>query len=126
MSASGVGDRCQLLSGSFFESISAGGDAYIMKRILHDWDDERAVTILQNCHRAMNENGRILVVEHVILPGNDPFTGKLMDLNMLIMCPGGKERTAEEFRVLFTQAGFNLTRIVPTQGIVSVVEGVRI
>jgi hypothetical protein len=123
ISNSGVSDRCQLSSGSFFESVPAGADAYILKHIIHDWDDERAIAILKQCHRAMAANGKVLVVEQVIPPGNDPFIGKLLDVNMLVMCPGGKERTSEEFRTLFAAAGFNMTRIVPTQGIVSVVEG---
>lgn len=125
ISTSGVSDRCQLLSGSFFESVPAGADAYILKHIIHDWDDERAIAILKQCHRAMADNGRVLVVEQVIPPGNNPFIGKLLDVNMLVMCPGGKERTSEEFRALFATAGFNMNRIVPTQGIVSVVEGTR-
>jgi hypothetical protein len=125
IAASGMGDRIQLTSGSFFEAVPAGANAYIMKHIIHDWDDERAIAILQNCHRAMASGGKVLVVEQVIPPGNEPFMGKLLDVNMLVMCPGGKERTAEEFRALFAAAGFELTRIVPTQGIVSVVEGDR-
>jgi hypothetical protein len=125
MAISGISDRCQLLSGSFFEPVPAGADAYILKHIIHDWDDERAILILKQCHRGMADNGRVLVVEQVIPPGNDPFIGKLLDVNMLVMCPGGKERTVEEFRDLFAKAGFNLTKIVPTHGIVSVVEGIR-
>jgi hypothetical protein len=125
IAASGMGNRVQLASGSFFETVPAGADAYIMKHIIHDWDDERAIAILQNCHRAMGAGGKVLVVEQVIPPGNEPFMGKLLDVNMLVMCPGGKERTAEEFQALFSAAGFELTRIVPTQGIVSVVEGDR-
>lgn len=122
----GLGDRCQLTSGSFFESVPAGADAYILKHILHDWDDERAIAILKQCRQAMAENGRVLVVEVVIPPGNDPFVGKLLDVNMLVMCPGGKERSAEEFEALFAAAGFKLTRIVPTHSMVSVVEGARL
>jgi len=125
MATSGVSDRCKLSSGSFFESVPGGADAYILKHIIHDWDDERAAAILKQCHRAMVDNGRVLVVEQVIPPGNDPFVGKLLDVNMLVMCPGGKERTSEEFRDLFAKSGFKMTRIVPTQGIVSVVEGIR-
>ncbi|BFM38480.1 O-methyltransferase family 2 [Synechocystis sp. LKSZ1] len=125
MATSGVSDRCQLLSGNFFESVPGGADAYILKHIIHDWDDERAAVILKQCHQAMANNGRVLVVEQVIPPGNDPFVGKLLDVNMLVMCPGGKERTSEEFRALLAQAGFNMTRIVPTQGLVSVIEGIK-
>jgi hypothetical protein len=119
-------NRCQLASGSFFESVPAGGDAYTLKHILHDWDDERAIAILKRCHEAMNDRGRVLVIEQVIPPGNDPFLGKLLDVNMLVMCPGGKERTETEYQQIFEAAGFRLNRIVPTSAIVSVVEGIRI
>lgn len=125
IASSGVRDRCQLVSGNFFESVPAGVEAYILKHIIHDWDDDRAIAILKQCHNAMVDNGKVLVVEQVIPSGNDPFIGKLMDVNMLVMCPGGKERTAEEFRALFAAAGFNLTKIVPIRGIVSVVEGIK-
>lgn len=118
-------DRCQLISGNFFESVPIGADAYLLKHILHDWDDERAIAILKQCHRAMAEGSKLLIVEQIISPGNEPFMGKLLDVNMLVMSPGGKERTAEEFRSLFVAAGFQLTQIVPTQGIVSVIEGIK-
>ncbi len=126
IATSGVSDRCQLVSGSFFEAIPGGADACILKHIIHDWDDERAVAILKQCHRAMADNGKVLIVEQVIPRGNDPFIGKLLDVNMLVMCPGGKERTSEEFQALLAKSGFKMTRIVPTQGIVSVVEGMRV
>lgn len=125
ISDSDISDRLKLVSGSFFDGVPTGCDAYILKHIIHDWDDERAIAILKQCHQAMNENGRVLVVEQVIPPGNDPFMGKFLDVNMLVMCPGGKERTAEEFCHLFASAGFLLTRIVPTPALASVVEGVK-
>lgn len=126
IAAQNVAGRCQLETGNFFESVPVGADAYLLKHIIHDWDDERSITILKNCHRVMTENGRVLVVEQVIPPGNTPFMGKLLDMNMLIMCPGGKERTAAEYQALFQAAGFRLTRIVPTATFVSVVEGMKI
>ncbi|HEX3869385.1 MAG TPA: methyltransferase [Pirellulales bacterium] len=118
----GVADRCELISGSFFEAVPPGADAFLMRHIIHDWTDEQSLTILRNCQRAMKEHSRLLVVESVIPPGNDPFMGKFLDLNMMLI-PGGKERTADEYRELYTQAGFELTRIVPTSTEVSVVEG---
>lgn len=124
--AEGVLDRCQLMGGNFFESVPSGADAYVLKHILHDWDDERAIAILKNCREAMAENGKLLVVEQVIPEGNQPFVGKLLDLNMLVMCPGGGERTESEYRTLFEAAGFQLTRVVPTQGDISILEGIRI
>lgn len=120
--AAGLTDRCQLISGSFFESIPAGADAYLMRHIIHDWNDDQCHTILTNIHRVLPATGRLLVAESVIPPGNDPFFGKLLDMNMLVI-PGGQERTAAEYETLFAKAGFRLTRIVPTTAEISVIEG---
>ncbi len=119
--AAGLLDRCELTGGNFFESIPADADAWFMRHIIHDWNDEKSLTILRNCHAAMPENGKLLIVESVIPEGNDPFPGKFLDLVML-MIPGGKERTAEEYRFLFAEAGFELTRIIPTQSELSILE----
>lgn len=119
----GIAERCRLESGSFFETVPKGGDAYIMKYILHDWNDEQCVKILSNCRTAMNEKGKVLVVDNVIAPGNDPSWGKLLDIQMLII--GGRERTKKEFASMFAAAGLKLTRVVPTKGPLSIVEGVR-
>ena len=123
VTAKGIAERCRLESGNFFESVPQGGDAYIMKYILHDWNDEECVKILTNCRAAMNEKGKILVVDNVIAPGNNPSWGKLLDIQMLII--GGRERTKNEFAAMFTEAGLKLTRIVPTKGPLSIVEGIR-
>ena len=112
--AAGLADRCEVVAGNFFESIPGGADAYLMRHIIHDWDDERATKILQNVHRAMGKGGRLLLVEGVIPPGNEPSFGKLLDLTMFVI-PGGKERTEDEYRKLFAGCGFTLTRIVPTK-----------
>ena len=96
-----------------------------MKHIIHDWEDERALTILQNCHRATTENGKLLVVEMVIPEGNTPSLGKFLDLEMLLLLHS-YERTEAEYRALFERAGFKLTRIVPTPSPHSVIEGVRL
>jgi len=117
----GIADRCKLVAGSFFESVPKGADAYMMRHIIHDWDDEKSLTILRNCHQAMSSDSKLLVVESVIPPGNEPFGGKFLDLVMLLI-PGGKERTEEEYRTLFSEAGFELTRVVPTASEVSIVE----
>lgn len=122
--AAGVGSRCDVVGGDFFASAPAG-DAYIIKHIIHDWDDERACTILKNCHRAMNENGKLLVVEMVIPEGNGPSLGKLLDLEMLVLLHSF-ERTEAQYGALFERAGFKLTRVVPTPSPYSVIEGVRI
>ncbi len=118
-----LAQRCQWVGGDFFESVPAGGDAYLLKHILHDWDDDRAIAILQQCHCALSEGGRVLAIEQVIPPGNKPFMGKFLDLNMLVMCPGGCERTEAEYRSLFERAGFELTRIVSTLSDTSIIEG---
>ena len=119
----GIAERCALESGSFFASVPRGCDAYIMKYILHDWDDERAVKILSNCRAAMNKNGRVLVVDSVIPPGNEPGYVKLLDIEMLII--GGRERTKADFADIFRKSRLKLTRVLPTKGPLSIVEGVR-
>lgn len=121
VTAKGIAHRCTLEGGSFFESVPKGADAYIMKYILHDWDDTSCVNILENCRAAMNEKGRVLVVDNVIPPGNDPGWGKLLDLQMLVI--GGRERTQKEFAALFAEAGLKLTRVIPTKCPLSIVEG---
>jgi hypothetical protein len=122
LQAAGLAGRCATVGGSFFASVPPGGDAYLLRHIIHDWDDEQALTILRNCRRAMKPGARLLVVESVIPPVNEPSFGKLLDLTMLIM-PGGRERTEAEYRQLYSAAGFRLSRIVPTERDVSVLEG---
>jgi O-methyltransferase domain/Dimerisation domain len=125
LEAQGVANRCQLVAGDFFETLPAGGDAYILKWVLVSWDDERAVTILQNCHRAISAGGKLLVIERIIPPGNEPFYGKLADLNLLVLYRG-RHRTEAEYRTLFARSGFELSRIIPTHSPTefSVVEGI--
>jgi predicted O-methyltransferase YrrM len=114
MREAGVADRCQVVEGDFFERIPEGGDVYLLKLIIHDWDDDRARAILRTCRDAMPGDGTLLVANSVIPPGNDPYIGKLVDVEMLVMTPGGRERTEAEFRELFEEAGFALTRTIPT------------
>jgi hypothetical protein len=123
LEAVGLWQRCELVAGDFFESVVAGGDAYVLKWIVHDWDDERALRILERCHQAVPATGRLLLVETVIPPGNDPSFGKLADVAMLVWT-GGQERTEAEYRALLATAGFELTRVVPTRSSLSVVEAV--
>lgn len=118
-----LGSRCELTTGDFFVDVPAGADAYIMKHIIHDWDDERALQILKNIKRVMKVGGRVLLVEAVITPANERDFGKFLDIEMLVS-PGGKERTAEEYKELFARAGLKLTRIVPTKSPYSVIEAV--
>jgi hypothetical protein len=124
LAAAGLAERCASKGGDFFAAVPAGGDAYLFKWILHDWEDERAIILLKNCHRAMAAHGKLVVVEAVLPPGNTPFFHKWMDLNMLVVT-GGRERTAAEYRALFEAAGFKLTQIIPTASEMSVIEGVR-
>jgi hypothetical protein len=120
--AAGVADRCQAVAGDFFKAVPSGGDAYVMKHIIHDWDDERAAQILRAIHTAMgSKHGKVILLEGVLAPGNEPGLGKIMDLEMLLL-PGGRERSADEFRSLFDRAGFDLARIVPTASPVCVIE----
>jgi O-methyltransferase domain/Dimerisation domain len=121
VSSSPAAGRVEFASGDFFESVPAGGDAYIMKHIIHDWDDERAILILKNIKQAMNTGGRVLLVESVIAPANQPDFGKLMDIEMLVS-PGGKERTEEEYKELFAKSGLRFTRIIKTQSPYGVIE----
>jgi O-methyltransferase domain/Dimerisation domain len=123
--AAGLSARCEVVAGDFFEAVPSGGDAYLLSQILHDWEDERSITILKNCHRAMAERGKLLVIETVIAPGSEPSFGKLFDLHMMVVT-GGRERTEAEYRALFARAGFQLTRVIPTQSVASVVEAVRV
>ncbi len=111
LKAAGLADRCTIESGDFFQAVAPGGDAYIMGHIIHDWDDERSLTILRNIHKVIADNGKVLLVESVVPEGNKPGMAKFMDLNMLVMT-GGRERTEEEYRALFAQAGFKLTRVI--------------
>lgn len=118
----GLAGRCEVVGGDFFQSVPSGGDAYMMKHIIHDWDNGRSIQILKNCRSAMTRDGRVLIIETVIQPGNQPDFFKLLDVAMLTI--SGRERTEEEFRSLLEQAGFRLRRVVPTQSPVAVIEGV--
>lgn len=125
LEAEGLGERCGVAAGSFFESVPEGGDAYLLKMILHDWDDANAARILGKIKQAMRPEGRVLVMESVIPEDDSPHPGKFMDLNMLAMT-GGRERTEREFSALFAQAGLRLRRVIPTHSpLFSVVEAVK-
>jgi hypothetical protein len=117
----GLAERCQTVSGDFFNAVPEGGDAYILKHIIHDWDDQRALAILANIRRTMKPGARVILLETIVRPANQPDFGKILDLEMLLM-PGGRERTEQEFRTLFAHAGFKQVRIIPTQSPLSVIE----
>jgi O-methyltransferase domain/Dimerisation domain len=121
MEAAGLADRCETIAGDFFKAVPAGGDAYIMKWIIHDWNDELATTILKNCRNQMSANGKLILVDSVVPETDEPHFSKFIDLNMLVMT-GGKERTAKEFETLLHGAGFKLLRVIPTDLPTSIVE----
>jgi hypothetical protein len=118
----GLGDRSQAVGGSFFVNVPNGGDAYLLKWILHDWQDTAATDILRCCRRVMKPSSRLLVVEHVIGAPNVSPSGKFMDLTMMVVT-GGRERTCDEFAALFAEAGFRLLSIIPTATELSILEG---
>jgi hypothetical protein len=117
----GLEGRCETVAGSFFESVPRGADAYILKNVLHDWDDERAVIILKNCRGAMRKESRLLVLEVVQSVLDDHSFAGLLDLNMLVMS-GGRVRTTDEYHRLFDESGFRLTQVIPTMALVSILE----
>jgi ubiquinone/menaquinone biosynthesis C-methylase UbiE len=119
-----VRNRVELVSGDFFQSVPKGADAYMMKHIIHDWNDENSIKILRTICSAMNQNGKVLIIEMLVPEGNEPSPSKALDILMLVM-EGGKERTKEEYRILLEQSGLRLTRIIPTKSPYSVIEGER-
>lgn len=123
LSAAGVDARCTLAGGSFFESVPAGGDAYLMKSIVHDWDDDSSLAILRNVRTAIAPNGKLLLFELVLPPSAPAHPGVWLDLEMLVHA-GGRERTADQYTNLLARAGFRVTRVIPTPGPVSIVEAV--
>ena len=121
LDAAGVADRTAVVGGSFFESVPSGGDAYVLKHIVHDWDESKVLEILRNVRSAMAADTRLLVIETVIPDDDREHLSKLLDLEMLV-AGTGKERTAAEYTQLLNRAGFRNTRVIPTVGPVSVVE----
>ena len=123
LKVSGVSDRVTVEAGDFFRSVPLGGDAYILSHVLHDWNDDQCLTILAHCRNAMKPDGRLLIVEMVLPPGDTPHPGKILDMVMLVLI-GGQERTEAEYSCLLGKAGLRLSRVVPTLSPVSVVEAV--
>jgi hypothetical protein len=124
----GLLERCDLIGGEgFFASIPQGWEVYTLKRIIHDWDDTASITILQQCRKAMAPEGRILVIDGIVRPGNAPDPIKDMDVMMLALHRGGRERTEAEFRTLFQKAELQLARVIPVPlpSTLSIIEGVH-
>lgn len=114
-------DRCKLSAGDFFASIPEGGDAYLLKSVLHDWDDAKSEKILKNCYQAMRRDSRLLIVEVVLQPGDQSVYANCMDVLMLAIT-GGKERSLTSFTQMLENAGFILERIYPTTTEFSILE----
>ena len=123
LAAHDMTDRVAIESGNFFEAVPQGYDAYVLSHIIHDWNEDQCQTILANCRRAIAPKGRLLIVEMVLPEGDAPHHGKMLDMMMLVG-PGGQERTGEEYRALLEKANFRMTRVVPTASDVSIVEAV--
>ncbi|WP_428965041.1 methyltransferase [Micromonospora fluostatini] len=121
LAQAGVADRCTIEEGSFLESAPAGGDAYILKHIVHDWPHEQAVAILRNVRSVIGPQGKLLLMESVVPEGNTPHSSKLVDLWLLLLV-GGRERTEAEYRKLLSDAGFALSKITETPAGVAIIE----
>ena len=127
--AAGLRHRCEPVAGDFLETVPAGGDLYLLSRVLMDYDDERAARLLRNCRRTMAPHGRVLIIQQVVpaqagdAPGSASLDATLSDLNMLVLT-GGRERDEEEYLALLERAGFALTRIIPSRALVSFIEAV--
>jgi len=122
LEAAGVADRCEIMGGNMFESAPTGCSAYVMKFVIHDWQDAECVSILETCRRAMPAEARLLVIERLVGPPNSDPPVKFADLEMLVG-PGGRERTREEFAKLFRRGGFRLVEATPTSGTLTVLVG---
>lgn len=123
----GLAARCRIEAGDFYKAVPSEGDAYILSRVLHAFPDERCHQILRTIHTAIPSHGKLLVMEFLLEPGNDPTTAKtkLMDVNMLVFAPGGRDRTYEEYDHLLRQSGFQLNRVVPTESGIAVLEAIK-
>ena len=127
LEGAGVADRCQVIGGDAFTAVPAGYETYLLSRVIHDWDDERAIALLSRCHQAMQPRGKVLLVERVILTGSTPQLLVLeSDVQMLVVAPGRKERTDAEYRALLGAAGFELTQLIPVLTPFYVIEAVRV
>ena len=122
LARAGIGQRCEIVGGSFFESVPKDGDVYVMKAILHDWDDQTSIDILRTCRRSMSPKAVLVIIERVIGPPNEKPEGKFSDLNMMVQY-GALERTRHEFQELLKNGGFEVTEVVPTRSPVSIIIG---
>ena len=123
LKARGVEDRVTIEAGDFFETVPSGGDGYLLSHVIHDWNEDQCLTILGHCRNAIKPGGRLLIIEMVLPGGDTPHPGKVLDMVMLVF-PWGQERTETEYASLLGKAGFHLSRVVPTESAVSVMEAV--
>ena len=124
LETAGVDNRCEVVAGDMLQGVPGGADAYLIKRVLMIWGDEPAIRVLRHCAEALSTDGKVLVVEMVLPPGNDPSPAKSFDLLMMLGNKGGRVRTEAEFRDLFAAAGLRLARVIPTASPNSILEGV--
>lgn len=117
-----LADRCEVVGGDFFQAVPEGADGYLMRVVVHDWNDEDALKILKNCRAAIRPDGKLLLIESVLKLLNQPDPARFNDLIMLVLAPGGKERTEAEFGELLREAGFSLARVIPATGLTSIIE----
>jgi len=122
LQSSDVRDRLEVLGGNFFEGVPEGYDLYLLKDVLHDWDDARSLRILENCRRAMRGESRLLIIEILLEPGEARFPGTFADLQMMAVCSEGRQRSRADFEKLLEGAGLQLQRIWRTPRFSSVVE----
>lgn len=123
LTETGVIERCEFQGGNCFASVPEGGDAYLVKHVFQNWQDEQVIAVLQNCYKAMKDSAKLLVIEAVIPLGNTPFKQKFRDLSLFVFAPNGKERTEQEWKDVFKAGGFELTAIIPTELELSIIEG---
>ncbi len=121
--AAGLDGRCEVLGGDFFDTVPDGADTYVLKHVLHDWDDAQCVAILRNCRAVLPPSGRVLVVEAVIPPGDEPSYSKYLDLQMLVWAEG-RERTVGEYAALLGEADLVLARVISVDQDLSIIEAV--
>jgi SAM-dependent methyltransferase len=117
-----VDDRTEIITGDFFKSMPGSGDLYLLKNIIHNWDNEQSADLLKKICQVIRPDGRLLIIEMVVPSGNEPSLAKLLDIQMMATMSGGKERTREEYRDILERSGFTLTRIVPTIAPISLIE----
>jgi O-methyltransferase domain/Dimerisation domain len=126
LEVAGVSGRCQVIGGDAFTAVPADYDTYLLSRVIHDWDDERTITIFTRCHQAMKPQGKLLLVERVIPTNRTPALHVLESDVIMLVVPGGKERTEAEYRALLAAAGFELTKLIPVLAPYYIIEAMRV